>query len=588
MNNTQKIIESLMSTNNTLRLISEIALKDLADKQPDLLLKDLTEIISKGLGGEFVYFILRVFVVDTEYWETLAPDIKFDIYSRAVYSIGESNSACLLVSSLMCFELNSNKNSVLLAFLATSALTFEVYNGKIRTFGYLLESNPKITSEDLGRIFDEVCKGLENQSTRITSLKALRRSVRIPLGNNLINHIGILLYQICQDVNSQVRVECLETIIEYTEAFRDHGVYLEIDTLLKILIEDNQECQVLALAVICIMRITDFRVIDFVVSIVENENMHMVCIEYLIIALENDFMLEYIRKYIRLDWKPLTALSIIGCIPISSWMIQEYLGEIINFLQNATEKLLEIATWTLSQIASPQVFQENTNEIIRILLGLIFPTMDYYEKNSNIKVYSCWVLKEVVKNRLNSQQILFLIEKIVKIDGNSEEIYAGWSVINELIEISNVKECTQILNILIQILSKDYNQYRIECIYSALSGVLLKLPESALISEKTSDLIVKKIVNPEFSTEKALFIRVLSISLHQPFEKYLSNLIPYLITNIDSPESIKTLTHIIKSYPLSANFIPFLKIHTKTLLKSFISPILSQTLSDFSIFLSTF
>ena len=109
MNATQKIIESLMSTNNTLRLISETALKDLAEKQPDLLLKDLTEIISKGQGGDLVYFILRVFVLDTEYWETLTADMKFGIYFRAVSSIGESNSACLLVASLVCFELNSNK-----------------------------------------------------------------------------------------------------------------------------------------------------------------------------------------------------------------------------------------------------------------------------------------------------------------------------------------------------------------------------------------------------------------------------------------------------------------------------------------------
>ena len=46
MSVTERIVRALMSSDNTLRLISETALKDLKERNPLLLLQDLQQIIS--------------------------------------------------------------------------------------------------------------------------------------------------------------------------------------------------------------------------------------------------------------------------------------------------------------------------------------------------------------------------------------------------------------------------------------------------------------------------------------------------------------------------------------------------------------
>jgi hypothetical protein len=56
------------------------------------------------------------------------------------------------------------------------------------------------------------------------------------------------------------------------------------------------------------------------------------------------------------------------------------------------------------------------------LLDKIFPVFDYY---NNTKIFCCWALKEAIKNNLNSNQKSFLIEKMITVQGNSEEVFAA-------------------------------------------------------------------------------------------------------------------------------------------------------------------
>ena len=142
-----------------------------------------------------------------------------------------------------------------------------------------------------------------------------------------------------------------------------------------------------------------------------------------------------------------------------------------------------------------------------------------------------------------------------KIDGDRELVYAGWNVINELIEMTNEEYIEKLLTKLINILRNEKCTWKLECIWSALASTISIMTKQ--LYEVDADLIAYSLYKcNNFSCEKNMLIKILAINLKQRFEKYLSLLVPSITNSIDDIESVKALDHIFLEFPISKQFIP--------------------------------
>ena len=535
MSVTERIVRALMSSDNTLRLISETALKDLKERNPLLLLQDLQQIISLPSTleiKELSYLIIRSLLLIDSFWDSLSSSKKSDLFFQISSEICTSITACLTLSSLILAELNQGQNSNL-NYLLLIPNNSPLFRGAIRTLGHILEANPPGLSIYISSILQFLNRGLIKSEIKICALQAYRRGMHCFSENYTQNtNIGVILYNSCRDKECDCRAECLETIIEYTQEFCGCAYYIDVELILFILQNDVDICKILAIEVLCTGKyIDDLRIIDAIIPLLCEESLNCSCVDYLSNAFYNERVVNYAIKYINLTGgDTFTAISLIGCIPAESLLAEYYLETIINVLSNSSGKILEISAWALSQIVSQRFPRSKVNETVTILLDLIFPSMIYNQSLNFLRIYCCWTLKEIVKTGLNYRQTEHLLEKLIVIDGNAEEIYAGWTVVSELIDISTPKYISHtFFEKILKLLIKENNEYRLECLYSTICKCLVIINDQGPISEKYADQIVLKLRKlPNDSPEKLLLLKMLKVNLMGRFDKYML-FFPFLV-----------------------------------------------------------
>ena len=396
MSYTEKLLQTIILPSNVHRLISEIALNDLINHNLVHLFQDLKYIISKTNQTslkEMSYMLVRFLIVNKKLLDFLSNSDKLELTSLCMSDIIKIFVPLPASLCLSCIIINDiiHDDYLLLEKLIKLHNPDEL-NPRItiiRTLGYICEDVSYLKSDWIEIIYAEITKRLYRKETKIIALQTIRRSLRIFKTAIDSCALGKLLYCSCIDESIEIRIECLETIIEYSLEYMPEYSFIDIEILLSILCNDAIACKLLVLEIFCALKITyDIRLINLVINAISDPELHESCVLYLSHALEYKEIMNYAQSFITFNRDTLyTSLSICGCIPSNSAVISEYLGYIVDSLTYPSLAIREISAWALSQIVSPGIFKDKSNSVIQIILDLLFSSMDC--DNEHIKIYCC-------------------------------------------------------------------------------------------------------------------------------------------------------------------------------------------------------